>query len=192
VRGTILEFQFGRFLELQGVNAADVTLVHGTLPQSEAALLNGDLDAVMSIPPFTTSIHKQLGANAALWSAQNSQPFYGLVLANDDWIRQHPRAVEQFLRAMNEAEEFVISHPDEAKEILQKKLNFSDEEIARVWSQNQFSLSLDRSLILAMEDEARWMIENGLTSETKIPDFLDYIYEDGLKTIKPEVVNLIR
>jgi NitT/TauT family transport system substrate-binding protein len=192
VRGTILEFQLGRFLELNRVNPADVTLVHGTLSQSASALVNGDVDAVMSIPPFTASLQKQLGPNAALWSAQNIQPFYSLVLAGDEWVKQHPQMVERFLRAMKQAEEFIISHPNEAKDILRIKLGFSDEEIARVWSENQFYLSLDQSLILAMEDEARWMIQNNLTSEKTVPNFVDYVYVDGLKTIKPNAVNIIR
>jgi NitT/TauT family transport system substrate-binding protein len=41
------------------------------------------------------------------------------------------------------------------------------------------------------EDEARWMIKNELTTEKKIPDFVNYIYADGLKTVKPEAVNII-
>jgi len=191
VRGTILEFQLGRFLELHGVNPADVTLVHCTLPESASAIVNGDVDAVMSIPPFTTSIQKQLDANAALWTAQNIQPFYSLVLADQEWVRQHPKLVERFLMAMKQAEEFIIDHPDQAEDILRRKLNFSDEEIARVWSQNQYSLLLDQSLILAMEDEARWMIENDLTGEKTIPNFLDYLYLDGLQVVKPEAVNII-
>ena len=61
-----------------------------------------------------------------------------------------------------------------------------------VWPEPQFSLSLDQSLIAAMEDEARWMIKNNLTTEKQVPNFLDYIYEDGLKAINPEAVNIIR
>lgn len=64
--------------------------------------------------------------------------------------------------------------------------------MAAVWDKNQFSLSLDQSLILAMEDEARWMIKNNLTNEKNVPNFLDYIYEDGLKAVKPEAENVIR
>ena len=75
---------------------------------------------------------------------------------------------------------------------MQKRLKLDDAYTATVWSQNQFSLSLDQSLIAAMEDEARWMIKNKLTNEKKVPDFLDYIYEDGLKAIKPEAVSIIR
>jgi len=36
------------------------------------------------------------------------------------------------------------------------------------------------------------MIKNKLTSEKTVPNFLDYIYEDGLKAVKPEAVNIIR
>jgi NitT/TauT family transport system substrate-binding protein len=43
-----------------------------------------------------------------------------------------------------------------------------------------------------MEDEARWMIRNQFTSEKQVPDFLDYLYLDGLQSVKPEAVNIIR
>jgi hypothetical protein len=71
-------------------------------------------------------------------------------------------------------------------------LNLTDKDIARIWSQNQFGLSLDQSLVVAMEDEARWMIKNNLTAEKDVPFFNDYIYEGALKAIKPEAVNIIR
>jgi hypothetical protein len=43
-----------------------------------------------------------------------------------------------------------------------------------------------------LEDEARWMIKNNLTREKQIPDFMNYIYVDGLKAVKPEAVSIIR
>jgi hypothetical protein len=60
-----------------------------------------------------------------------------------------------------------------------------------VWPDHQFALSLDQSLILAMEDEGRWMIDNNLTSEKTIPDFRGYIYTRGLEEVKPESLNII-
>jgi NitT/TauT family transport system substrate-binding protein len=71
-------------------------------------------------------------------------------------------------------------------------LNLDAAYMEAVWSQNQYFLSLDQSLIVAMEDEARWMIRNGLTSGNEIPDFLNFIYEDGLKAVMPERVTIIR
>jgi hypothetical protein len=43
-----------------------------------------------------------------------------------------------------------------------------------------------------MEDEARWMISNNLTAKKTVPNFLNNISTDGLKTVKPEAVKIIR
>jgi NitT/TauT family transport system substrate-binding protein len=91
-----------------------------------------------------------------------------------------------------QAESYLASHQSEAKAIVRKRMNFDDAYLEMIWQRYQFSLSLDQSLILAMEDEARWMIKNNLTTEKQVPDFLNSIYIDGLKAVKPEAVNIIR
>ena len=93
---------------------------------------------------------------------------------------------------MVQAEGYLNNHQDQAKVIVRKRMNFDDTYMEKLWQHYQFSLSLEQSLITAMEDEGRWMIKNNLTSEKQIPNFLDYTYEDGLKAIKPEAVNIIR
>jgi NitT/TauT family transport system substrate-binding protein len=62
--------------------------------------------------------------------------------------------------------------------------------MASIWPQHQYSLSLDQSLLTAMEDEGRWMIANNLTSEKTLPDYSDYIYTKGLEAVIPESVNI--
>jgi NitT/TauT family transport system substrate-binding protein len=117
---------------------------------------------------------------------------YALIIATEAWITQHPERVTSFLKSLAQAEEYALRNPGEAKAIVQKRLNLEAAYMETVWSQNQFSLSLDQSLIAAMEDEARWMIGNNLATEKQVPDFLNYIYVDGLKAVKPEAVNIIR
>jgi hypothetical protein len=39
--------------------------------------------------------------------------------------------------------------------------------------------------------EARWVISTNLTNRTAVPNFIDYIYLDGLLSMKPESVNII-
>ncbi|MGE5838514.1 MAG: nitrate ABC transporter substrate-binding protein, partial [Deltaproteobacteria bacterium] len=73
-----------------------------------------------------------------------------------------------------------------------KQMNFDAAYVEIIWPRYQFALSLDQSLITAMEAEARWMIKNNLTNQRQVPDFLKYIYEDGLKAAKPEAVTIIR
>ncbi len=98
----------------------------------------------------------------------------------------------EVLKALADAERYIINHPEAAKAVIQKKLKYGKAYMADVWPDYEFSLSLGQSLITAMEDEARWMISNGLTTEKQVPNFLNYIYIDGLKAIRPEAVNIIR
>ena len=104
----------------------------------------------------------------------------------------HRETIDRFLRSISQAEEYASRHPEETKAVVKKRLGYNDAYIEKVWGDNLFSLSLDHSLVAAMEDEARWMIANKLTTEKQVPDFLDYIYLDGLKAIKPEAVSIIR
>jgi len=191
--GTIAEFFLGRFLTLNNISLRDITLIDVKTPDEWInAVVKGDIDAIATAQPYADAARKRLGTNAMVWPAQSSRRLYALAIAADAWIARHPEQAGQFLKALAQAEEYAIRHPAEAKAIVGKRLNLDAEYMETVWSQNQFTLSLDQSLILSMEDEARWMMENNLTGEKHMPNFLDYIYEDGLKTMKPEAVNIIR
>jgi len=190
---TVAHFHLGRYLNLHGMNMQDITLVDVKTPEAWVnAIVNGDIDAIATAQPYVNSIKERLGTNAVVWSAQSSQPLYGLIISTDEWITKHPELANRFLKSLAQAEEYAIRNPAEAKAIVQKRLNLDAAYMETVWSQNQFSLSLDQALILTMEDEARWMIKNNLTTEKQVPDFLNYIYEEGLKAVKPEAVNIIR
>jgi len=190
--GTIAHFYLSRFLSLNDINTQNVTLVDLKTPTEwVAAVVNGSIDAVATAQPYANSAKEGLGDNAVVWSIQSAQPLYTQAISTDEWITGHPELCSRFLKSLYEAEAFVINHPAEAKTIVKSQMNFSDTYLEAVWHQNQFSLSLDQSLILAMEGEARWLMSNNLTNATTIPNFLDYIYLDGLETVKPESVNII-
>jgi hypothetical protein len=61
----------------------------------------------------------------------------------------------------------------------------------KIWPEHRFSLTLDQSLIVAMEDETRWMMKNNLTNKSVMPNYFDYIYTNGMSTVKPESMNII-
>ena len=190
---TIAQFFLGRFFELNGINIADITLVEVKSPEEWVnAVVNGEIDAVVTAQPYADAAKQRLGDNAIVWSVQSNQPLQTQVISTEKWITEHPDLVIRFLKSLVLAEQYIILHPAESKIIVQKQINVDPAYMETVWSQNQFSLSLDQSLILAMEDQSRWMINNNLTSEKEVPDFLDYIYTDGLEAIKPEAVNIIR
>jgi NitT/TauT family transport system substrate-binding protein len=170
----------------------DVMVVETLPPASLNAMTSGGLDAVVVWNPIAYQISQQMTDRVILLRVQSNQPGYALAVARNDWIASHKGVLTRSLKAIAQAEQYIINHPMEAKALVQKRMNYDAAFMDSVWPENQFSLSLDHSLITAMEDEARWMIKNKLTTEKQIPDFMNYIYVDALKAIKPEAVNIIR
>ncbi|MBI4283344.1 MAG: ABC transporter substrate-binding protein [Chloroflexi bacterium] len=190
---TIAEFYLGRFLELNGINMQEITVVDLKTPAEwENAVADGVVDAIVTAQPYADLASRRLGSNAIVWPAQGGQYIFGLIATSEEWMTKHPDLASRFLKAIAQAEEYAIHNPAQAKAAMQKWLNVDTAFVESAWSRDQFSLSLDQPLIIAMEDEARWMIANNLTTERQIPNFDDYIYEEALKAIKPAAVNIIR
>lgn len=190
--GTVAEFYLGRLLELNGMTMQDVDIVDLKKPSEWInAVIDGAIDAVVTAQPYANAARDGLGAKAVVWSAQSHQPMYALIIATDEWIEAHPELLNKFLKSLRQAEDYVIRNPVEAKAIVQNRLSLDAAYMETVWSQNQFGLTLDQSLILAMEDEARWMIGNSMTTEREVPDFLEFIYTEGLEAVKPEAIRII-
>jgi ABC-type nitrate/sulfonate/bicarbonate transport system substrate-binding protein len=191
--GTISHFYLGRFLELNGLSLQTVTLVDLKTPTDWVnAVVNGSIDAVATAQPYADLAKDGLGDNSVVWSIQSSQRLYAQAIATNEWITNHPELVNRFLKSLLQAEDFVINHPTEAKAIVKNQMALSDAYMDKVWSQNQFSLSLDQSLILAMQDESHWLIQNKLTNATALPNFTNFVYVDGLEAVKPMSVTIIR
>jgi NitT/TauT family transport system substrate-binding protein len=51
---------------------------------------------------------------------------------------------------------------------------------------------LDQTILITLEDEARWAIREGLIDKKEIPNYLDFIYMDLLENVKPEAITIIR
>jgi len=191
-QGPAAECFLGRSLNLNGISIQNVTLVD--LPHSRCvdAIANGSVDALVFIGPYAGEIAERLGENGAVWPAQNDQMLYSVMVCRNGWAASPPETITKFLASLARAEDYLIAHPAEAQAIVRQQLNYTDAYTERVWSNNQFSVTLDQSLITAMEDEARWMIRKNLTNATEIPDFREYIYTQGLESVNPGAMRIIR
>ena len=52
-------------------------------------------------------------------------------------------------------------------------------------------VTLTQSLIIEMENEAKWLMKNRYIKDKKAPNYLDYIYLKALKSIKPKAIKII-
>lgn len=188
---TIMEFYLGRILEINGISLKTVSLVNTSAADPGGALSAGNIDAVITWGSYLADIEKHFSSQMIILGVQSDQPSFWSAVSTSSWVKQNPVLIKRFMAALARSESEVDRHPAEARESIRQRLNYTSSYIETIWPQNQFSLSLDQSLIAAMEGEARWMIKNLMTAEKEVPNFVQYIYVDGLKAVKPEAVNII-
>ncbi len=189
---TAADFMLGRFLDLHGIPRNKITIVDVQAPQAVDALTKGAFDAVVAWQPNVMAVEKRLGYDTVIWDVQSGQPMYCLLVTVEKWAAAHPDLLKRFLKSLLQAEDYLVRNEDQARTIVQNRLGYDDSYIRTIWPEHQFSVRLDQSLILALEDQARWMIDNRLTAEQSVPDFIDYIYANSLESARPGAVNLIR
>ena len=80
---------------------------------------------------------------------------------------------------------------EQARKIIALELGYDASYMDSVWKKHKFVVTLSQALLFSMENGARWRIENRLTDKTKVPNYLEYIYFDGLQAVKPDAVTII-
>ncbi len=189
--GSSAEYYLGRTLILNDLSLQDVELVAIHPPDMPEAIAQGKVDATITWHPHNYHIKSSLGDNAIVWSAHGGQDVYWFVFCKDEFIQKYPEKIKRLLNALIQAEEFVKYNSLEAKEIIAKRVNLDLQYIESVWSDFHFVVDLSQSMIVAMEDQARWRIKNNLTDKIEVPNYLDYIYYDALEEVKPEAIGII-
>jgi len=191
-RNAITQFYLGRFLLLNGIRPQEVTLVDVPPSDFVASFAQGRVDAVVAWQPFVSRMTSAAPAAATVWPVQSGQAVYGILVSGQEWLQSHADVVKRFLTALAGAEDYVARRPADAQAVVAQRLSYDTPYLAAVWPNHGFSLTLDASLVEAMEDEGRWLIANHLSTATQIPDFDALVYRNGLTAARPEGVNLVQ
>lgn len=189
--GTNSEFIAARFLVLNGLGAQDVTWVDLEPSGLGPALAGRQVDAVAAWDPYAYEIERQLGDKALSWPTQGGQGFFWLLLSREQFLADRPGAAEGVLASLVEAEGYIYSHPREAREIAAAPMGLDQAYMDYVWPEIDFSVNLQQGLLLALEDQARWVMERKLGNGRAMPNYLDFIYLEGMRRVRPEAVTVI-
>lgn len=190
-QGTSSHFTLDVFLNWQRLDGRDVTMVNYKPEELGPALLRGDVDAISGWEPFLGATRKQLGDSAASFSGEQAyESIYNLV-ALRRYTTEQPALIRRALLALNEASAYCEHAPQEVHTLLPATARLDRAEVLAAWPAYHFGLELDQSLLLALEDRARWAIRNHLGGARDMPNFLDNMYLEGLGEVRPAAVTVI-
>jgi len=108
-------------------------------------------------------------------------------------VKKHPETVKKVLRALIKAEKFARQSSREARQVVADFVPEMDRSILDLlWPDLFLRVSLDHSLIVDLEDQTKWAIHSRLTKRKDMPNYLDFIYIDGLRSVRPESARITR
>jgi NitT/TauT family transport system substrate-binding protein len=190
-RGTSFDYFLDTVLVDAGIKPSSVRRVDVPPTAAVQALASGAVDAAVLASPLTEQALKALGPSAV----QLAPPVYTThwnIAASERALVSRPATVEKMLRALLDAESFIRDHRAQAIDDTASALQVPRDELAPHWDKYLFRVHLPQSLIVAMEDETRWLQSTRETTSpaVPVPNFLDYLDVEPLRKVKPDAIRI--
>ena len=83
-------------------------------------------------------------------------------------------------------------HHEESRRLVAEFIKADKAYLDEIWGLYDYRVTLDQALLVNLEEQTRWVMKYRLTASNDMPNYLDFIYVDGLQAVKPEAVRIIR
>jgi NitT/TauT family transport system substrate-binding protein len=189
-KGTISNFSLDQFLKKNGVSKETLNIMDISHPELPDALKRGDVDAFAGSDFAYLRGRQLIGKQGVTFVEPGLTNHAACLTVKKEWLRANPEIAKKVLRALVKAEKELAMHPEELTALLARSLKMPVEELKSIMDDQHNKVSLDQILLLALEDEARWMQENGVVRGKPLPNYLHFIDPSILKTVNPEAIGL--
>ena len=189
-KGTIANFFMDQFLKKNQIPREKLTIIDISHKEVSESLKAGDIDAFFGSDYAYLKGSQAIGNQGVTFTEPGLTNHAACLTVKKEWLSTHGEVAQRVLRALVKAEQELARHPDEQASMLSQKLKAPEKDIRSIMSEQHNRVSLDQVLILALEDEARWMKENGIVKERPLPNYLNFIDPAVLKSVNPSAVRL--
>jgi sulfonate transport system substrate-binding protein len=191
-KGSAVHFFLSLLLNNHGMTVNDIQLSYMKAEELVPALLAGSIDAFSMREPYVSETKSKLGDDAVIFSAPGLYQQFDSLLVGTEFLIQQPQAVDKLLLALRDAEGYAMQYPEEALGIVASKVGVSKETLRPTWEKHAYSLALEQSYLVILEDITRWMINSKLAESSGMPNYLRFIDTGPLDRLDRGRVALFR
>ncbi|MBI9102737.1 MAG: NrtA/SsuA/CpmA family ABC transporter substrate-binding protein [Spirochaetales bacterium] len=193
VEGTISELLMDSLLAYSKIPLSDVSLVYLTSEEMIDALINDEIDAISIWEPYANNALTVLKDKGVKIPTSKVYRIAVNLAVMNDFARDYPDSLVKIVRALSKAVAYMNGNKEEAMLLISEILDLDIRLVEKNWDEASFNLSLDQLLLITMENEASWAIDNvDILEKKSIPDYLNYIYFSALSEVDPDAVSIIR
>ena len=186
------EYFLDTVLLLNHIPREKVKLVHLKPKLMGAAIMNGDVDAIATWNPQMYKAQKELGEQGVTFTAEGLYSPYFIIAARQDYVHANPDIIERVVRSLVKASHYIHEFPDESRQIVAKHLKTDESLLKELSATYRFKILLDQSFVVTLENQSKWAIKKKLTHQTKLPNYMEFIYPDALSVVKPKNMTIIQ
>ena len=189
--GSAGEFFLENFLFLHGLSPNSVRMVDQRPSEIVQALISGTLAAGFTWEPNVYRMSQALGQTLKTWPGQSGQDMYFVLLSTSQWLQAHPQAAERLVRALHQTVQHLKDTSDMLPQLLHERFDYESGYIQRGLKANTYEVELSKALLIALEDQARWVLGKERSVDKEIPNYLDMISFSPLEAVSPQDVSII-
>ena len=108
------------------------------------------------------------------------------------YVDSHPQEVQRVLRALIAADASITADPVAARHMVGAALKVDDALMVKMFDPQDFDVSLKQAQLLALEDQTRWAMAQGLAKPGPVPNYLKRMKYQHLEAVSPDAVQLVR
>jgi sulfonate transport system substrate-binding protein len=190
--GTTGHFFAEAFLLANGIDTKQIKIIDMKPDEMSAALATGKVDAVSAWNPTLMQLMKKLGNEGIIFFNESLYTEHFCVVAGQEYVMKNPETTKKVIRALLKAETFAREHPEESRRLVAEFIKTDKVTLDKTWDIFTLRVTMYQGFIVDLEDQTRWAIKYRLVARRDMPNYLDFIYTDGLLAVKPEAVRIIQ
>ncbi len=187
VEETSAEFFLFEILRHLDMSFDDVQVVYGSDDELKNKFQADEINAVCLREPHIHLLSHQLDPeNIFISHGKDNYLTVVNLVGNKEYVNNNQEVVKRFLKALKEAEEEIEKNKEKAIGIVADDLNLHRDYLYESCIGASCNLALNQRLLMELESEAAWLINNKGYSDQTMPDFKNYFALDLLESVKPD------
>ena len=189
--GTNLPYFLDAMLQTHGVPSDKLKLTDLRTDALLSAFKEGRIDAAVVFQPFLARLESEMGDRIKVFYGEDVYAFRFMLVGKPLYIDSHPQEVRRVLRALIAANQAMLANPVEARRAVGNAAKIDDATMAKLFEPEDYAVSLDQAMLLAMDDQTRWAMQKRLVTPGPVPNYLNAMRYQNLEAVLPTAVTIV-
>lgn len=160
------EYFIDTYLKKNNIQPSKVNIIDLSPPEMVPALVAGQIDGFFIWRPYPALAQKIMGDKVQVLTTAKGYYVERILLnANRSFAEKNPEAVQKVLRAINKAIAYARKNPDDATNIVSRKIKTDPSVVKEVLASDPFNLEYDASAGNDLQGLSQFLVQQGRMKE---------------------------